>query len=94
MVDQLQTYNVNWDGSDSCKDRSSTTDKFRSSYDIAKCIRAVSESLLVGHFGKEIINELFCRYREKVASYATKEKTEYTNLVISMTKGGKVVPES
>ncbi|KAI3867706.1 hypothetical protein MKW92_016521 [Papaver armeniacum] len=94
MIDQLQTYNVNWDGSDSRKDRSSMADKFRSSYDTAKCIRAVSESLLVSHFGQEIMAELFCRYREKVASYATKEKTEYTNLVISMTKGRKDVPES
>ncbi|XP_026393595.1 salicylate carboxymethyltransferase-like [Papaver somniferum] len=94
MVDQLHAYNVNWDGSDSREDRSSVTEKYRSSYDTAKCIRAVSESLLVSHFGEEIIDELFCRYRENVASYATKEKTEYTNLVISMTKGGKVVPES
>ncbi|KAI3989203.1 hypothetical protein MKX01_033239 [Papaver californicum] len=94
MVDKLQTYNVNWDGSDSCEDRSSLTAKFRSSYDIAKCIRVVSESLLLSHFGEEIIDELFRRYREIVATYATKEKTEYTNLVISMTKGGKEVPES
>ncbi|KAI3867708.1 hypothetical protein MKW92_016523 [Papaver armeniacum] len=89
LVNQLQTFNVNWDGSDSSENGSSLTDKFRSSYVTAMCIRAVSESLLVGHFGEEIIEELFQRYREIVANYyATKEKTEHTNLVISLTKGG------
>ncbi|KAI3959079.1 hypothetical protein MKX01_023755 [Papaver californicum] len=92
MVNQLQTFNVNWDGSDSNEDGSSVTDKLRSSYVIARCIRAVSESLLVGHFGEEIIEALFQRYREIVANYATKEKSEHTNLVISVTKGGKDVP--
>ncbi|MCL7025143.1 hypothetical protein MKW94_022393 [Papaver nudicaule] len=90
MVNQLQTFNVNWDGSDSSEDGSSVTGKFRSSYTIAKSIRAVSESLLVGHFGEKIIDELFRRFREIVANYATKEKTEHTNLVISVTKGGQM----
>ncbi|KAI3989204.1 hypothetical protein MKX01_033240 [Papaver californicum] len=85
-VNQLETFNVNWDGGDSSEDGSSATDKFSSSYAISKCIRAVSESLLASHFGEEILNELFSRFREIVATYATKEKTEYTNLVISVTK--------
>ncbi|KAI3846959.1 hypothetical protein MKX03_034451 [Papaver bracteatum] len=85
-VNQLETFQVNWDGSDSSEDGRSGTDKSRSSYLIANSIRAVSEPLLASHFGEEIINELFSRFREIVANYAAKEKTEYTNLVISVTK--------
>ncbi|KAI3954824.1 hypothetical protein MKW92_032334 [Papaver armeniacum] len=83
---QLETFQVNWDGSDSSEDGRSGTDKSRSSHLIANSIRAVSEPLLASHFGEEIINELFSRFREIVANYAAKEKTEYTNLVISVTK--------
>ncbi|XP_026396586.1 salicylate carboxymethyltransferase-like [Papaver somniferum] len=85
-VNQLETFQVNWDGSDSSEDGRSGTDKSRSSYLIANSIRAVSEPLLASHFGEEIINELFSRFGEIVANYAAKEKTEYTNLVISATK--------
>ncbi|RZC94048.1 hypothetical protein C5167_016743 [Papaver somniferum] len=85
-VNQLETFQVNWDGSDSSKG-DSTTDVLKSSYVIANSIRAVYESLLTSHFGEEIINELFVRFREIVKEYAVQEKTEYTNLVISVTKG-------
>ncbi|KAI3930362.1 hypothetical protein MKW92_001094, partial [Papaver armeniacum] len=57
-VNQLETFHVNWDGSDS-SEGGSMTDALRSSYLIANNIRAVSESLLTSQFGEEIINELF-----------------------------------
>ncbi|KAI3838270.1 hypothetical protein MKX03_025674 [Papaver bracteatum] len=88
-VNQLETFHVNWDGSDS-SEGGSMTDTLGSSHLIANNIRAVSESLLTSHFGEEIINELFDRFREKIEEYAVKEKTEYTNLVISVTKGGMI----
>ncbi|KAI3866769.1 hypothetical protein MKX03_000864 [Papaver bracteatum] len=81
-VNQLETFQVNWDGTDS-SNGGSMTDVLKSSYAIANSIRAISESLLTSHFGEEIINELFVRFSE----IAVKEKTEYTNLVISVTKG-------
>ncbi|XP_026444826.1 inactive anthranilate O-methyltransferase 1-like [Papaver somniferum] len=85
-VNQLETFHVNWDGSD-FSEGGSMTDTLRSSHLIANNIRAVSESLLTSHFGDEMINELFDRFREKIEEYAAKEKTEYTNLVISVTNG-------
>ncbi|KAI3968510.1 hypothetical protein MKX01_007820, partial [Papaver californicum] len=85
-VNQLETFQTNWDGSDS-SEGGSMTDTLRSSHLIANNIRSVSESLLTSHFGEEIIDEVFVRFREKVEEYAVKEKTEYTNLVISVTKG-------
>ncbi|KAI3867443.1 hypothetical protein MKX03_010023 [Papaver bracteatum] len=85
-VNQLETFHVNWDGSDS-NEGGSMTDTLRSSYLIANSIRAISESLLTSHFGEEILNELFDRFGKKIEEYAVKEKTKYTNLVISLTRG-------
>ncbi|MCL7031161.1 hypothetical protein MKW94_029043 [Papaver nudicaule] len=85
-VNQLETFHVNWDGNDP-SEGGSMTDKSSSSYRIANHMRAVSESLLISQFGEEMIDELFARFGERVAEYAVKEKTEYTNLVISVTKG-------
>ncbi|KAI3979283.1 hypothetical protein MKX01_007759 [Papaver californicum] len=57
MINQLEAFQVNWDGSD--EDGSSDID----SYKAANCLRAVSESLLMSHFGigEEIVDELFHR---------------------------------
>ncbi|KAI3936928.1 hypothetical protein MKW92_013316 [Papaver armeniacum] len=80
VVNHLETFHVNWDGSDS-SEVGLMTDTLRSSNLIANSIRAISESLLTSHFGEEIINEVFIRFGEIVEEYAAKEKTEYTNLV-------------
>ncbi|KAI3968509.1 hypothetical protein MKX01_007819, partial [Papaver californicum] len=68
-VNQLETFHVNWDGSDS-SEGGSMTDTLRSSHLIANSIRSISESLLTSHFGEEIIDEVFVRFREKVEEYA------------------------
>ncbi|KAI3861652.1 hypothetical protein MKW98_000604 [Papaver atlanticum] len=67
-IDKPETFHVNWDGSDS-SEGGSMTDTLRRSYLIANSIRVVSESLLTSHFGEEIINELFGRFRDIVAGY-------------------------
>jgi jasmonate O-methyltransferase len=53
---------------------------------VAKTIRAVVESMLESHFGKDIMDELFRRYGEMVEGYLSKTGTKYTNLVISMVR--------
>ncbi|RWW53242.1 hypothetical protein BHE74_00040283, partial [Ensete ventricosum] len=45
---------------------------------VAKCIRAVFESLIARHFRDAILDELFARYAEKVARHLLKEKTKHT----------------
>ncbi|MCL7049929.1 hypothetical protein MKW94_001067 [Papaver nudicaule] len=84
-IKHLETFHVNWDGSDPNGDEDSETDKL-SSHDIAKIVRAVSEPLLANHFGQEMMDRLYARLGERIAEYASKEKTELTNIVISMTK--------
>ncbi|MCL7045005.1 hypothetical protein MKW94_000622 [Papaver nudicaule] len=85
-INQLETFHVNWDGSDPKGDANSVTDKLRSSHYMANILRAVSEPLLANHFGQEMMDRLYARFRERIAEYAFKEKSELTNLVISVTK--------
>ncbi|MCL7041423.1 hypothetical protein MKW94_004290 [Papaver nudicaule] len=86
-IDQLEIFHVNWDGNDPKEDDNSMTNKLRSSISSANLFRAVSEPLLANHFGEDIIMDtLYGRLRERIEEYATTEKTEFTNLVISMTK--------
>jgi jasmonate O-methyltransferase len=55
-------------------------------YNVTKCVRAVAEPLLVSHFGEAIIEEVFGRYLEILVDRMSKEKTEFINVSISMTK--------
>ncbi|KAI3867705.1 hypothetical protein MKW92_016520 [Papaver armeniacum] len=82
MINQLEAFQVNWDGSH--EDDSSEID----SYKAASCIRAVSESLLMSHFGigEEIVDKLFHTYMNIVANNVPKEKAKFTNIVMSLTK--------
>lgn len=57
-------------------------------YNVAKSMRAVAEPLLVSHFGDGIIEEVFCRYKKIVADRMSREKTEFVNVTVSMTKRG------
>ncbi|KAI3859640.1 hypothetical protein MKX03_031154 [Papaver bracteatum] len=79
-IDQIEVFKVNWDSSE---DENSELD----SYKVANCIRAVSESLLMSHFGigEEIINKLFHRYMT-IVDNVPKEKAKLTNIVISLSK--------
>ncbi|MCL7029727.1 hypothetical protein MKW94_001660 [Papaver nudicaule] len=85
-INQLETFHVNWDGSDSKEDDNSMTNNFIRSHHIADVLRAVTEPLVANHFGEEIMDELYGRFRERIEEYAAKEKTQYTNFVISTTK--------
>lgn len=84
VLDRLQITEINWDTNDN--DDSLLFDKKASGENVAKCIRAVTESLLANHFGEEIIEELFERYAENVGEHLAKEKTKHVNITIFMTK--------
>ena len=49
-------------------------------------MRAVFEPILVKQFGETIMDELFQRFTDKVTESMEKEKWQYVNLVISLTK--------
>ncbi|XP_061354023.1 S-adenosyl-L-methionine:benzoic acid/salicylic acid carboxyl methyltransferase 3-like [Gastrolobium bilobum] len=55
-------------------------------YNVAQLMRAVAEPLLVSHFGEAIIDEVFSRYQEILTDRMSKEKTEFTNITISLTR--------
>ncbi|RVX16600.1 Salicylate carboxymethyltransferase [Vitis vinifera] len=85
-INRLEVSEVNWNAyhgefcpSDAHKD---------GGYNVAKLMRAVAEPLLVSHFGDGIIEEVFCRYKKIVADRMSREKTEFVNVTVSMTKRG------
>ncbi|KAK6924399.1 SAM dependent carboxyl methyltransferase [Dillenia turbinata] len=85
IINRLEVSKVNWDAYENeiCYSSEITKDR---GYNVAKLMRAVAEPLLASHFGKSIIDEMFRRYREIVADRMAKERTEFFNVVVSMTK--------
>ncbi|CAL0311484.1 unnamed protein product [Lupinus luteus] len=55
-------------------------------YSVTCTMRAVAEPLLVSHFGESFIDEIFDRYRKNITEAMSKEKTEFVNVSISMTR--------
>lgn len=54
---------------------------------VAMTMRVVAESLLVGHFGEEIMDDLFERFSSKIEEYYLEvEEGKHTIITISMTK--------
>lgn len=78
-VDGIEISKVNWDYDDRVYD---------CGYKVAKYMRAVAEALLLTQFGEGIMEELFKRYAEILADRMSKEKTEFVNLVVCMTRKG------
>ncbi|OMP06216.1 SAM dependent carboxyl methyltransferase [Corchorus olitorius] len=83
-IDKLEIFQVDWDPEDDFSDTNFVFNKYKSGQNVAKCIRAVTESLLASHFGKNIIEDLFSRYAENVADHLSVEKTKFVNVVISL----------
>ncbi|XP_054793942.1 S-adenosyl-L-methionine:benzoic acid/salicylic acid carboxyl methyltransferase 3-like [Prosopis cineraria] len=55
-------------------------------YSVTKCMRAVAEPLLISHFGERIVEEAFKRYQEILTDHMSKEKTEFINVTLSVTR--------
>jgi len=85
-IDRLEVSQVNWNAYDNEVYQSAAFED--GGYNVAKCMRAVAEPLLVSHFGEAIIDEVFSRYGEIVASRMSKEKTEFVNVTVSVTRKG------
>ncbi|XP_058071329.1 probable jasmonic acid carboxyl methyltransferase 2 [Magnolia sinica] len=85
-VDQLEIIELNWDQNHDDDNPNCVPDVMTSGNSIAKRIRAISESMLINHFGTAIIEDLFERFAAKIAGHLSKEKSKVSNLVISMIK--------
>ncbi|KAH7566368.1 hypothetical protein JRO89_XS08G0145900 [Xanthoceras sorbifolium] len=91
-VDRLEVSHVNWNaynnnGFNGVADHAILKDS-GGGYNVAQCMRAVAEPLLVSHFGEAIIDEVFDRYREIITDRMSKENTEFVNVTVSLKKIG------
>ncbi|XP_042401019.1 anthranilate O-methyltransferase 3-like [Zingiber officinale] len=58
----------------------------KSAKNVADCIRAVLEPLIVHQFGDVILDDLFTRYTHNVSKHLIKEKSNHTILVFALKK--------
>ena len=87
IMDRLEAVEVDWDGG---ADMSNTTETVTvsSGQRVAKAIRAVVESMLESHFGRDIMDDLFRRHVELVDKHLAKTRTKYISLVIYLIRKG------
>ncbi|XP_038709347.1 S-adenosyl-L-methionine:benzoic acid/salicylic acid carboxyl methyltransferase 3-like [Tripterygium wilfordii] len=87
-INRLELTEIDWNASKQESDQVDDDDAVKSSgYSMAKCVRAGIEPFLVGHFGQEIMDELFSRYREIITAHMSKEKKPTLDyLILSLTK--------
>lgn len=84
LVDRLEATEIHWNAYES---EYFEFDDFKDGgYNVAKCMRAVAEPLLVSHFGEGIIEEVFSRYKKILADCMSKEKTQFINVTVSLAK--------
>ncbi|GAU31234.1 hypothetical protein TSUD_210910 [Trifolium subterraneum] len=89
-INKLEVSEVNWNGRDDWNAFDLESGKPKSlkdnGYNMAHCMRAVTEPLLVSHFGKDVIKDIFDRYKRILTDRMSKERTKFTNLTISLIK--------
>ncbi|KAL3728469.1 hypothetical protein ACJRO7_033109 [Eucalyptus globulus] len=83
-IDWLEVAEVNWSVLETNFDPNVVSED--GGYNMAKCMRAAVEPLLVEHFGEEIIDEVFKRYRARLVDVMSKEKTAIVNIIILLKK--------
>lgn len=84
-ADRIKLFETNWDPQDD-SEGDVVLDCAYSGANVAKCIRAVLEPLIVDHFGEEIIQDLFLVYASIVAKHLEKVKAKYPIIMVSLKK--------
>ncbi|KAK8545096.1 hypothetical protein V6N13_066404 [Hibiscus sabdariffa] len=84
VLDKIETFKVNWDFEDDDCNDSFVFEKSKSGQNVADCIRAITEPMLINHFGDIIIDELFTRYAQHVGEHLSREKTKHVSIVLVM----------
>ncbi|KAL5063770.1 hypothetical protein RYX36_025507 [Vicia faba] len=89
-INKLEISEVNWNAVDHWEAldiESEISKSFKDDgYNMAQCMRAVTEPLLVCHFGDSVIEEIFERYKNILTDRMPKERTKFTNLTLSLTR--------
>ncbi|XP_026453354.1 salicylate carboxymethyltransferase-like [Papaver somniferum] len=90
IINRLETFEVTSGEAFLLKDEDDDDDyKITAGKNFANFTRALSESLVVSHFGEEIIEELYKRCREIVAPRLSRDrsmKNKHISIVISLTR--------
>ncbi|KAL2895632.1 Salicylate carboxymethyltransferase, partial [Bienertia sinuspersici] len=83
-LDHAQVFQVSWEANDGTNESSilNTSNK----NDFSTCMRSVLESLIAGHFGEEIIDEVFQRYKKAISVSLDKENNVAVNVIIILTR--------
>ncbi|KAL4378932.1 hypothetical protein GQ457_02G030750 [Hibiscus cannabinus] len=85
ILDKIILFEENWDFEDNDYNKSFIFEKNKSGRNVANCLRAITEHIIVAHFGKNIVNDLFARYAHNVGEHLSREKTKYFCIVLVMT---------
>ncbi|CAM0908035.1 unnamed protein product [Alopecurus aequalis] len=84
-VEHIKLFESNWDPQDD-SEGDKVVDCVKSGENVAKCIRAVLEPLIIDHFGEDIIEEVFMVYASIVAKHLKKAKAKYPIIMVSLMK--------
>ncbi|TVU28291.1 hypothetical protein EJB05_19802, partial [Eragrostis curvula] len=82
-INHIELFESNWDPHDDL-DGDLVLDNAQSGPNVAKCIRAVVEPLIMHHFGEHILDDLFEMFAQNVAKHLQKVKTKYPVIVLSL----------
>ncbi|KAL6605861.1 hypothetical protein ACP70R_041514 [Stipagrostis hirtigluma subsp. patula] len=83
-MNHIKLFEANWDPYDDSED-GNVQDSIQSGLNIAKCIRATTETLFVSHFGEFILDALFKEYASKMAEYLERdEKKTHSVIILSL----------
>lgn len=77
-INQLEATRVHWNA---CNDKYKNV-----GYSVSRCMRAVAEPLLVSQFGEELMDLVFHKYEQIISECMSKAQTEFTNVIVSLTK--------
>jgi len=85
VMNQLEISEINWNARDDFESELSES-LGDDGYNVAQCMRALVEPLLVSHFGEGVVKEVFNRYKKYLISRNSKERTRFINITILLTK--------
>ncbi|MBA0586709.1 hypothetical protein Gorai_017439 [Gossypium raimondii] len=84
-LQNMEVFNVDWDDYIKKADTKQVVDKTTRATMIAKDIRAVGEPILGSHFGEDIMDDLFRRFKEDVFDYMGTHNGQFVNVVMMET---------
>ncbi|XP_004247832.1 S-adenosyl-L-methionine:benzoic acid/salicylic acid carboxyl methyltransferase 2-like [Solanum lycopersicum] len=77
-INRLETTRVNWNNS--------SYESNNGGYKMTRCMRAVAEPLLINQFGPKLMDLVFQKYEKIISDCMAKEKAEFVNVTVSLTK--------